>query len=94
LLTDGLLSAVIDFGGVGIGDPAADVIAAWTVFGANGRARFHEALDTDQATWDRSRGLALHQALLITRYYSTSNLDFAAIGRRTVREVLGDMGLL
>ena len=34
----GRLCAVIDFGGVGVGDPAADVIAAWSVFGHTERA--------------------------------------------------------
>lgn len=93
LVDDGRLVAVIDFGGVGIGDPAADVIAAWTVFRSRGRARFREVLGTDDGTWDRARGLALHQALLITRYYSTSNPGFAATARRTVREVLDDLDL-
>jgi aminoglycoside phosphotransferase (APT) family kinase protein len=37
LVGGGRLSAVIDFGGAGIGDPAADVIAAWSVFGPAGR---------------------------------------------------------
>jgi aminoglycoside phosphotransferase (APT) family kinase protein len=94
LVDNGRLTAVIDFGGVGVGDPAADAIAAWTVFGSRGRARFREALGTDDGTWDRARGLALHQALLITRYYSTSNPGFAAMARRTVREVLDDLGLV
>ena len=53
---------MIDFGGVGVGDPAADVIAAWSVFGPTGRATFRAALDVDDGTWDRARGFALHQA--------------------------------
>ena len=93
LVYEGGLDAVIDFGGVGVGDPAADVIAAWTVFSSHGRSVFREALDIDTATWDRARGFALHQAMLIIPYYSTSNPEFAAMARRTVREVLGDVGL-
>jgi aminoglycoside phosphotransferase (APT) family kinase protein len=93
LVHEGRLHAVIDFGGAGIGDPAADVIAAWTVFHPRGRARFREVLGIDDGTWDRARGLALHQALLITRYYSTSNPGFAAMARTTVREVLDDLEL-
>jgi aminoglycoside phosphotransferase (APT) family kinase protein len=30
---DGELRAVIDFGGIGVGDPAADLLPAWSVFG-------------------------------------------------------------
>jgi aminoglycoside phosphotransferase (APT) family kinase protein len=37
LVRDGRLCAVIDFRGAGVGDPAADVIAAWSVFGHPGR---------------------------------------------------------
>ena len=94
LLDEGHLNAVIDFGSVGIGDPAADVIAAWTVFGSSGRAAFREQLDIDSTTWDRARGFALHQALLIIPYYSTSNPDFAAMARRAVREILSELDLL
>ena len=57
LVRDGRLAAVIDFGAVGVGDPAADVIAAWTVFGPAGRERYRETLDVDDGTWERARGL-------------------------------------
>ena len=62
LVRDGRISAVIDFGGAGIGDPAADVIAAWSVFGRTGRSAFRDALEVDDGTWNRARGFALHQA--------------------------------
>jgi aminoglycoside phosphotransferase (APT) family kinase protein len=91
LLVDaGRLSAVIDFGGVGAGDPAADVIAAWSVFGPAGRERFRGALGVDDGTWARARGYALHQAALIIPYYAETNPEFAAMARRTVAEVLAD----
>jgi aminoglycoside phosphotransferase (APT) family kinase protein len=92
LLVDrGRLCAVIDFGGVGLGDPAADVIAAWSVFGPTGRATFRSALDVDDGTWNRARGYALHQAALIIPYYSETNPRFVALAKRTVEEILGDM---
>jgi aminoglycoside phosphotransferase (APT) family kinase protein len=93
LVDEGRLSAVIDFGGVGVGDPAADLIPAWTVFGSHGRLVFREVLDPDEAAWDRAMGLALHQAALIIPYYSASNPAFAAMARRTVRQVLSDLDL-
>ena len=65
LVRDGRLCAVIDFGGIGVGDPAADVIAAWSVFGSPGRAHFRAALGVDGGTWNRARGFALHQAAVI-----------------------------
>jgi aminoglycoside phosphotransferase (APT) family kinase protein len=91
LVHDGRLAAVIDFGAVGVGDPAADVIAAWTVFGAAGRARYREALDVDDATWERSRGYALTQAALIVPYYRETNPAFTASAQRTIGEVLADL---
>ncbi len=90
LVADGRLSAVIDFGGVGVGDPAVDVIPAWSVFRARGRETFRSALDVDDATWARAAGYALHQALLIIPYYADTNPDFVVTAIRTVEEVLGD----
>lgn len=88
LVRDGRLCAVIDFGGVGLGDPAADVIAAWSVFGRTGRAAFRTALDVDDATWQRARGYALHQAAMIIPYYGATNPRFVALAQRTVTELL------
>jgi aminoglycoside phosphotransferase (APT) family kinase protein len=92
LVADGRLNTVIDFGGVGVGDPAADVIAAWSVFGPAGRAAFRGALDVDDGTWNRARGYALHQAALIIPYYAQTNPGFVALAKRTVEEVLADLG--
>jgi aminoglycoside phosphotransferase (APT) family kinase protein len=90
LMRDGRLYGVLDFGSAGIGDPAFDVVPAWSVFTAEGRRVFREALDVDEATWFRAQGYALHQALLIIPYYVESNPGFMAMAQRTVGEVLGD----
>jgi aminoglycoside phosphotransferase (APT) family kinase protein len=92
LVDGGRLTAVIDFGGAGLGDPAADVIAAWSVFGPAGREAFRAALDVDDGTWNRSRGFALHQAVMIIPYYPETNPGFVALAERTVAEVLADTG--
>jgi aminoglycoside phosphotransferase (APT) family kinase protein len=91
LVEDGRLKAVIDFGAVGVGDPASDVIAAWSVLGPRGRDAFRSALDVDDGTWARARGYALHQALLIIPYYAETNPGFVATATRTVQHVLADM---
>ncbi len=88
----GRLSAVIDFGSAGVGDPAADVIAAWSVFGAAGRDTFRAALAVDDSTWNRARGFALHQAAAIIPYYLQTNPAFAAMAKRTVEQVIEDVG--
>lgn len=92
LVRGGRLHAVIDFGAVGVGDPAGDVIAAWSVFGRAGRDVFRAALDVDDGTWNRARGFALHQAVMIIPYYAETNPAFVALARRTVEEILVDLG--
>jgi len=92
LVGGGRLRAVIDFGGAGLGDPAADVIAAWSVFGPAGRQAFRAVLDVDDGTWNRARGFALHQAAMIIPYYPETNPGFVALAKRTIDEVLADIG--
>ena len=76
---------------MGVGDPAADVIAAWSVFGRAGRAAFRGELNVDDGTWERARGFALHQAALIIPYYGETNPRFVSLAGRTVEEVLADI---
>ncbi len=90
LVVDGRISAVLDFGGAGIGDPASDVIAAWSVFGPAGREAYRDALDVDDGTWRRARGIALHQAVIIIPYYAVSNPGFTELAQRTLGEILAD----
>jgi aminoglycoside phosphotransferase (APT) family kinase protein len=88
LVRGGRLCAVIDFGGAGVGDPATDVLAAWSVFGPTGALAYREALDVDDGAWERARGIALHQAALLVPSYRRTNPEFAALGLRTIRRVL------
>jgi aminoglycoside phosphotransferase (APT) family kinase protein len=88
LVRDEAISAVIDFGAMGGGDPAHDLIPAWAVFGPIGRAAYRAALDPDDETWERGRGIALHQAALIIPYYRESNPAFTALAQRTVEQVI------
>lgn len=90
LVHGGRLAAVIDFGSAGVGDPAADVIAAWSVFNRSGRSTFRRILGTDDGMWNRARGYALHQAALIIPYYRETNPEFAALARRTIEEIIAD----
>lgn len=91
LVQGGRLTAVIDFGGAGVGDPAMDVIAAWAVFGRDGRDEYRRALDVDDGVWLRARGIALHQAAAIIPYYRDSNPAFVVMAKRTVEQVLDDI---
>ena len=58
------LSAVIDFGGCAVGDPACDLVIAWVTFDAPTAAVFRGATDLDEDTWTRAAGWALWKALI------------------------------
>jgi aminoglycoside phosphotransferase (APT) family kinase protein len=70
LVRDGRIRGVIDWGGMGVGDPACDVMVAWKLHSAFARDAFLEALPTDDATWERARGWVLSQAVAILAYYT------------------------
>ncbi|HWH67278.1 MAG TPA: aminoglycoside phosphotransferase family protein [Gaiellales bacterium] len=86
----GRLRAVIDFGCMVVGDPACDVMAAWTLFEAEGREAFRSAIGVDDATWARGRGWALSFALIALPYYMHTNPVFVRDARHVIREVLAD----
>jgi aminoglycoside phosphotransferase (APT) family kinase protein len=91
LVAHGRLSAVIDFAGVGVGDPSVDLIVAWNLLPAGARDTFRTALGADDATWRRGRGWALSIALIQLPYYRETNPVLAANARHVIREVLADV---
>ena len=91
LVENGRLSAVVDFGGLGVGDPACDVMVAWKLFSADARRVFRAALAIDEPTWARSKGWALSQALMALSYYTEeTNAVLVREARRWLAEVLAD----
>lgn len=90
LFQQGHLHAVIDFGGLGVGDPAPDLMIAWALFAGKSRAAFREALGVDDTTWARGRGHALAQAVIFIPYYVETNPVGVAYARRSLGEVLED----
>jgi aminoglycoside phosphotransferase (APT) family kinase protein len=89
LAVEGRLSAVIDWGSLGVGDPACDVMVAWKVLSPDSRDTFRAALSIDDATWARSRGWALSQALGALSYYTLeTNPVLVRESRRWLDEVL------
>jgi aminoglycoside phosphotransferase (APT) family kinase protein len=92
LVRDARICAVIDFGAVGVGDPATDLTAAWALFGPRGRAVYRAELAVDDGTWARGRGIALHQAAMIIPYYARTNPAFVALARRTIDQIVGNRG--
>ncbi|MGX1128654.1 aminoglycoside phosphotransferase (APT) family kinase protein [Streptomyces glaucescens] len=89
LLTgDGRLSAVIDFGELGVGDPSRDLTIAFTLMSADPRAAFRAALGVDDATWTRGRGWALATGLNAHVSYAATEPRVAAQTTRQITEAL------
>lgn len=64
LVAEGTLRAVIDFGCAAVGDPACDLVIAWTFFTGESKDVFRDGLRLDDATWARGRGWTLWKALI------------------------------
>lgn len=73
VVRDGRISGVIDWGSMGVGDPACDVMVAWKFHSPAARDAFREALRVDDATWERARGWAVYQAVAALAYYTREN---------------------
>jgi aminoglycoside phosphotransferase (APT) family kinase protein len=67
LVRDGCLSAVIDFGTSGVGDPACDLVIAWSFFEGESREAFRRTVAFDDDTWATARGWMLWKAAVTLR---------------------------
>lgn len=90
LVVAGRLSAVIDFGGLNVGDPACDLQPAWNVFTGHSRERFRAELEVDDASWLRGRGWALRQAIPALAYYWNTNPGMIDQASFALQQVLVD----
>ena len=90
LVVDGRLSAVIDWGGLNVGDPACDLQPAWNVFAGESRRRYFAELAVDDASWLRGRGWALYQAVSELPYYWDTNLGMIRQASHALAQVLAD----
>ncbi|MEV0644945.1 aminoglycoside phosphotransferase family protein [Phytomonospora sp. NPDC050363] len=88
LVEDGRLSAAIDFGTCGVGDPASDLAIAWTYFEGEDRRVFRESAGLDDATWRRARGWALWKALIVVAW--PDRPDLARDQERNLAHILAD----
>ena len=82
------MSGVIDFGCSAVGDPACDLVLAWTFLDGDSRRAFIETVDADPGAWARARGWAIWKALLMRMKYS--DLGKIAAEQRVIDAVLED----
>lgn len=90
LVQNGQLSAVIDFGGLAVGDPACDLAIAWTFFKDESREFFRSTLNLDEGTWARGRGWALWKALIVAAGLCETNNVEGKDCWRIIDEVIAD----
>jgi aminoglycoside phosphotransferase (APT) family kinase protein len=90
LVRDGRLSAVIDFGTSGVGDPSCDLAIAWTLFEGESREAFRAGLPLDEGTWARGRGWTIWKALIVAANPDPGGHHPEAESRRVIDEVIAD----
>jgi aminoglycoside phosphotransferase (APT) family kinase protein len=89
LARDGRLTAVIDWGTCGVGDPAIETIIAWSHFPRAAREAYRDALDLDDNTWLRGKGWVLTGVYGIP-YYRDTNPTLVQDKVRAIEAVLAD----
>jgi aminoglycoside phosphotransferase (APT) family kinase protein len=88
LVVDGRLSAIIDWGGLNVGDPACDLQPAWNVFDGSSRQRFRAELEADEASWLRGRGWVVFQTTVALAYYWDTNPGIVRQASHGLEQVL------
>jgi aminoglycoside phosphotransferase (APT) family kinase protein len=91
LVQDGRLTAVLDFGGLSVGDPTVDLVVAWEILDPPARERLRRQLGVQDAAWLRGRAWALCITLMIW-YYWTTMPDRRASRMAVGRNILADAG--
>jgi aminoglycoside phosphotransferase (APT) family kinase protein len=88
--SSGRLSAVIDFGTCGIGDPACDTTIAWTFFSGESQRVFSRRLPVDEATWTRGRGWAIWKAMIVLVQALDTDPEDAEFTKGVISKIIAD----
>jgi aminoglycoside phosphotransferase (APT) family kinase protein/RimJ/RimL family protein N-acetyltransferase len=88
LIKNSKLSGIIDFGGMAVGDPACDLVIAWTFLNGKSREIFKESMELDSDTWLRAKAWALWKATYELCQMQNKNSHSAYIQKRIINEIL------
>jgi aminoglycoside phosphotransferase (APT) family kinase protein len=80
---------VIDFGGCAVGDPACDLVIAWTYFNDKSRDVFINSMKMDDDTLLRARAWTLWKATYELCKIDDKNSDHGLYQRRIINDVVG-----
>jgi aminoglycoside phosphotransferase (APT) family kinase protein len=86
----GKLAAIIDWGCAGTGDPAVDLMPAWSMFTKTARETFCQAIEADTQTWTRARGWTLSVSVIALAHYHGKNETIAKATRRDIADLLAE----
>lgn len=90
LMREGVLAAVLDFGGLAVGDPTVDLVVGWEVLDPASREVFRRVVGADEESWLRGRAWALSLAVMTFPYYWQTMPDRCASRLAVARSVLAD----
>jgi aminoglycoside phosphotransferase (APT) family kinase protein len=90
LVRDGRLAAVLDFGGLAVGDPTVDLVTAWELLDSEARALFRTEVGVDDRTWLLGRAWALAIAVMTFPYYWQTMPERCTARLALARQVLLD----
>ena len=81
---------VIDFGGTAMGDPACDLVIAWTYLNSKARDVFVSEMGLDDDTWLRARAWALWKATFELCNIADKNSPAACLQKKIIDEVINE----
>ena len=93
LVRNGRLAAVLDFGGLAVGDPTVDLVAAWDLLDSDGRSLFRREAGVDDRTWLLGRAWAMAIAVMTFPYYWRTMPERCAGRLAMARQALTDAGM-
>ncbi|WP_150465604.1 MFS transporter [Francisella sp. SYW-2] len=90
LIKDNKLSGVIDFGGTAMGDPACDLVIAWTYLSGKARDIFVSEMGLDDDTWLRARAWVLWKATFELCNITDKSSPEALLQKNIIDEVINE----
>ena len=90
VMRNGHIAGIIDFGLMGVGDPACDLAPAWSFLPSHARDTFRAAADVDDKTWQRGKGWGFYIGVIALSYYRNRNPILSDIAEKAIQAVIED----